>query len=186
MKNFEDMKRKQLEMKDASSIGCWDAKISKLCGKMNRSKNYYTTSSCSGRVILIRVQEKKGEGLFLFRSHEKIRFPMLKKELEKAKEKTKEMVDFRQESSILHVACKTLKDAQVLLDKAKLAGWKNSGIIASNNRIICQLLSTERIELPILKGEVLVSDDFLKILVKEANRKLERVWGKIEKLEKLI
>lgn len=186
--NFEHQKEKQLSMQDNSDIGKWDEKISKLCGKINKKEKYYTTSSCAGRVVLIKQAEKKQEGLFLFRSHEKITLKQLKQELNNVMRDNKtDLVYFRMEQCILHVACKTLSDAQILLDKAKLAGWKNSGIMASNNRIVLEMRSTEHIELPIInQGKTLVDDEFLKILVKEANRKLEKTWEKIRKLEKLI
>lgn len=182
--NFEQQKEKQLSMQDNSDIGKWDEKISKLCGKINKKEEYYTTSSCAGRVVLIKQAEKKQEGLFLFRSHEKITLKQLKQELNKAIGDNKtDLVYFRMEQCILHVACNSLSSAQVLLDKAKLAGWKNSGIMASNNRIVLEMRSTEHIELPIIShGKILVDDEFLKILVSEANRKLERTWKKIQKL----
>jgi len=188
MDNFEDRKKKQLEMQDNSSIGKWDAKIKKLCEKINKNENYYTTSSCAGRIVLIKQADKKQADLFLFRSHEKVTFSQLKKELKNVtKLNKKDLIYFRQEQCILHVACRTLEDAQNLLDKAKQVGWKNSGIMASRDRIILEMRSTEHIEFPIInKGRVIADDKFLKILVKETNRKLEKTWDKIHKLEKLL
>lgn len=83
--NFQQEKNKQLARKDNSDIGKWDKKISSLCEKINNKKEHYTTSSCAGRIVLIISDEKKKSGLFLFRSHEKINFNLLKKELEKTK-----------------------------------------------------------------------------------------------------
>jgi len=184
---FQKEKKRQLEMKDNSDIGEWDEKILSLCNKINSRKEYYTTSSCAGRAVLIEDCEKKKSGLFLFRSHEKISFSELKKELEKARNKTYGLIYFKQEPCILHVASNSLEQAQKLLDKAKLAGWKNSGIIASCGRIILEMRSTEKLELPAVnQGKILFDDDFLKLLVSEANKKLERTWEKIKKLEKLI
>lgn len=186
--NFEEQKQKQLSMNDNSDIGKWDDEIEGLCGKLNKMKEYYTTSSCSGRVVLIKQAEKKQEGLFLWRVHRKISFKQLKNELLKiVKNNKKDLVYFRQEPCILHVACNSISSAQKLLDSAKLAGWKNSGIMASTNRVVLEMRSTEHIELPIInQGKILVDDEFLKILVREANRKLARTFEKIQKLEKLI
>ena len=184
--DFQESKEKQLSMQDNSDIGEWDKHILSLCSKINSKKEYYTTSSCAGRIVLIIADEKKKSGLFLFRSHEKVNFNLLKRELEKAR-KTRKLVYFKQEPCILHVACSFLEDARVLLDKAKLAGWKNSGIIASSGRIILEMRSTEKLEFPIItKGKILVDNDFLKLLVSEANLKLERTWEKIQKLERVI
>lgn len=47
--------------------------------------------------------------------------------------------------------------------------------------------STEKLELPLLnQGKILVNDAYLKLLVKEANKRLERTWEKIQKLDKLL
>jgi tRNA wybutosine-synthesizing protein 3 len=185
MKQFLEIKKDVLGRKDKSDIGCWDNHILPLCEKINKTKEYFTTSSCAGRIVLIISEEKKKSGLFLFRTHEKIKPSELKQELGKIK--IKKLVYFKQEPCILHVACSSLESAQALLDKAKLAGWKNSGIMASSGKFILEMRSTEKIELPIYnKGKILVDDDYLKTLVLEANSRLERTWEKIQKLEKLI
>lgn len=185
MKKFSEVKKDVLGREDRSDIGKWDGHILELCKKINRKNEYYTTSSCSGRIVLIENSEKKRKGLFLFRTHEKINFKELKSELGRVR--TSKLVYFKQEPCILHVACMSLEDAQKLLDSAKLCGWKNSGIMASGNRFVLEMRSTEKLELPVMnKKRLLVDDKFLKILVKEANKKLEKTWEKIQKLEKLI
>ncbi|MCX6748397.1 MAG: hypothetical protein NT076_02230 [Candidatus Pacearchaeota archaeon] len=163
----------------------WDQAIESLCEKINLKKEYYTTSSCAGRIVLIKALKEKAEDVFLFKTHEKISFSQLKKAL--ASVKYKGLIYFKQETCILHVACKDLEGAVELLNKAKFAGWKRSGIIASGKRTICELMSTEKLELPITNDcKLLVDEDYLKLLVKEANSRLERVWEKIEKLDELI
>jgi len=188
MVDFQQAKQNQLSRKDKSNKGCLDKHIKKLCDKINSNKNYYTTSSCSGRIILIKSADKKGKKLFLFRTHDKISFNELKKQLKHIeKSRIKEMVYFKQEPCILHVASRSLADGLKLLMKAREAGWKRSGMIASGKRIILELMSTEHIEMPIVnKGKILVSDSFLKLLVNEANNKLARTWQKIKTFEERI
>jgi len=182
--NFEQQKQKQLSKIDKSSIGGWDEKIKKLCDKINKSKRYYTTSSCAGRIVLIKALDEKTEDVFLFRSHKKISFNELKKALEKIK--YDKLVEFQQTTCILHVACESLKDAQNIVNKAKQAGWKRSGIMGGKRNMV-ELHSTENISFPITeKGKILVDDDFLSLIVEQANKKLERTWKKIENLEKII
>lgn len=188
--NFEQRKQTTLSKIDKSSKGHWDKRIRGLCGKINSLPNYYTTSSCSGRVVLMINQDKKQEGLFLKIYHELISFKELKNdldEIERAMKKRNQSIKFKMEPCILHIACKNLKDAQKLYNKAKLAGWKKSGLIASTNRIILELNSTERLEFPIVSsGRLLVSDEFLKIIVRETNKKLKSSWDKVERLKRLI
>lgn len=185
--DFQTQKNKQLSRKDKSNKQTWDKAIVPLCNKINSKRDYYTTSSCAGRIILLIDSEKKQKGLFVFRTHSKISYKELKKVLDNVKSKYKQLICFKQEPCILHVACKTFEAAQQLVNKAKFAGWKRSGIMASSNRIVCELMSTEHLALPIInKGKLLVSDDYLKLLVKQANKKLLRTRSKIKKLEKLL
>jgi tRNA(Phe) wybutosine-synthesizing methylase Tyw3 len=100
---------------------------------------------------------------------------------------TNKNIKFKFEPCILHVACKTLEDAETFLEKGKLAGWKKSGSIGLKNGITLELNSTEKLEFPIIQNKkILVNDDFLKIVVDEANKKLEKSWGKIKELERMI
>ena len=190
MITFERRKEDCLKKDDKSSIGDIDKPIAKLCSIINKLDNYYTLSSCSGRIVLIKNLDKKQAGMFVFRSHDKVKFDELKKVLIDA-EKNKESLIFKQETCILHVCCKTLEDADKLLNKSREAGWKNSGIMSlgeeKGNRIVLELRSTEYLALPLMeKGKMLVDDNYLKILLPESNKRLEKTWEKIRKLEKLL
>lgn len=177
-------KEKQLKREDRSSIGGWDKKIAKLCNKINKKKNYYTTSSCAGRIVLLKYSNEKQEDAFLFRTHVKVSFRELKEVLRKLD--YSKIVEFQQTSCILHVACKTHSDAQELVNKAKESGWKRSGIMGGKRNMV-ELHSTESMSFPIMdKGKILVDDEFLKLIVEMANNKLERTWDKIGRLEKKI
>lgn len=189
MASFEKRKKDCLGKLDKSNIGSWDAKIKDLCEKINNKNNLYTTSSCAGRIVLLKDEDKKAKNKFLFRTHDKISFSELKEKIGNVKEKDKEkgLIYFKQEPCILHVACDNLDDARDLLEKAKLVGWKRSGVMSVNKRFMLELMSTENIGFPIIQdGKLLVNDDFLKLVVKQSNKKLGRTWEKIQKLEKLI
>ena len=185
MNDFQKRKQDVLSKIDKSSKQSWDEKILKLCEKINSLENYYTTSSCAGRVVIMIDSAKKQEGLFLNVYHDEISLEGLKRDLNKIGRA--EIIKFKQDPCILHVACETLEDAQSLLDKVKLAGWKRSGIIASGKRFVCELNGTEKLEFPIIsEGKILVGDDFLKVVVEKSNWNLEKSWGKIDKLFSLI
>ena len=57
---FQQQKTKQLSKSDKSNIGKWDSKIKCLCNKINKKRDYYTTSSCAGRVVLLKASDKIG------------------------------------------------------------------------------------------------------------------------------
>ena len=186
--DFNLRKRRQLSKSDKSHIGKWDPRIKGLCDKINKINNYYTTSSCSGRIVLLKGKLGKivkQENAFIFRSHEKVSFNELKKELENVSYKG--LVEFKQSTCILHAACRSISDAEEIVRAAKLSGWKHSGIMSVKKRYMVELHSTEHIDFPIMyKGRVLVDDKFLKIVLKEANSRLERVWSKINKLKERV
>ena len=145
-------------------------------------EDYYTTSSCSGRIVLMLDKDKKTKDLFIRIYHDLISFEKLKENLNEINKKG--LIKFKQEPCILHLACRGLNDAQELLDKAKLCGWKKSGIIASKSRFVVELNSTEKLEFPIIKNsKILVDDGFLKIVVKKSNENLKKSWRKIERLK---
>ena len=133
-------------------------------------------------------QQKKAENLFLLVYHDLINFIDLKKDLSKILyENKKNIIKFKQEPCILHVACKNFEDAEEILNCARISGWKKSGIISSGKRFIVEMNSTEKLEFPIIDKNILLVDDyFLKLIIKKANFNLKKSWEKIEKLEKLI
>lgn len=180
---FQQRKQALLSKQDKSHIGIWDKKIKKLCNLINKYPQYYTTSSCSGRIIIMIDNEKKAKGLFRFVSHEKVNLKKFMKNIPN----TKQNLKFKQEPMILHIACKNLENANHLLKIAQKSGFKKIGIIAMNKRIIIEINASEKIEFPLMqKNKLLVNKEFLKIVLKKANKNLEKNWKKIKKFEKLI
>ncbi len=186
--HFLQRKTAVLSKQDKSAIGKWDKKIIPLCKKINSKEKFYTTSSCSGRILLMIEQNKKSPNLFIKVWHDKISFKELKKELKKIiKTKKDNLIKFKLEQPIIHIACKDLDSASKFLEKAKHIGFKHSGILAYGKNIILELNSTEKLEFPIIKNKKkLVNDEFLKMIAKISNEKLEKGWKKIEKLSKLL
>jgi tRNA wybutosine-synthesizing protein 3 len=183
--SFLQRKSAVLSKLDKSSAGKWDKKIVSLCEKINISEEFYTTSSCSGRIVLMLDQERKSPNLFLRVWHESISLSELKKFLKENSEKG--LIKFKLEPPILHIACKDLEVTSRLLEKANHNGFKRSGILSAGRNIVLELNSTERLEFPILnKGKILVDEPFLELVVKQANQKLKKGWERIEKLRKVI
>ncbi len=186
MDAFNKRKKDVLSKMDKSHKNRWDEKIAELCKKINYLDDYYTTSSCSGRAVLIINQDKKDSNLFISVYHEKISLKMLKGDINSAL-KTGKNIKFKLEPCILHVNCRTLNDAEEICSKAKSVGWKKTGIIGMKNGFSVELNGTDRLEFPVIENKkILVDDEFLKIVVDESNKKTEKSWMKIEKLEKLI
>jgi tRNA wybutosine-synthesizing protein 3 len=183
MDSFLQRKRDLLSKEDKSSKGGWDKHIENLCNKINESDDLYTTSSCSGRIVIMIDQEKKGENLFLFVSHEKVdSLKDIISNLDLSKD-----VKYKVDPCILHVACKDIDSAKELLKKALLSGWKRSGIMTFGKNIILELNATDKLEFPLArKGKILVGEDFLEVVLSESNKKLEKSWKKIDDFYKKI
>ena len=184
---FENKKKTFLAKSDRSLKGSIDQGIRALVGIINGRKDYFTTSSCSGRLVLIAKQEsgKKDLSQWLFVSHDCIAFPELDRAI---KEKLpQEQVWLKKEGAILHVCCRTISHAAALLAAAKGVGFKRSGITAASRRIIVEIIDTENMELPVAnKGRLLISEDYLKLLVELGNKRRERTIRKIGSLKKIL
>jgi len=185
MDTFLKRKKDILSKLDKSSKGGWDKKIAKLCEEINKLENYYTTSSCAGRVVILIDEKRKVNDLFLKVYHGLVGFKKLKNDLNKVN--FSEFVKFKQEPPILHVVCRDLEYAQKLVDKARLAGWKRSGIITTGKRCVVELMSTEKLEFLIMNNNrFLVNNEFLELIVKRSNENLKDGWEKIERLRKVV
>ncbi|MBN1544309.1 hypothetical protein JW898_02490 [Candidatus Woesearchaeota archaeon] len=183
---FEAEKRTFLEKEDKSVKGSIDSHIKCLCDLINSNQDYYTTSSCSGRIVLIKVPPggRKDEAEWLFVSHDEAGFYNMKNELSTLPE---EEVWFRFEPFILHVACRTVDDACRLLRLAQDLGIKRSGIISLGSRKVVEIIGTEHIDTIISReGRLLVDDDYLRLLIQRSNVKMKRNWDRIEKMNEEI
>jgi len=184
---FQKEKKEFLTRIDKSRKGSVDKKIKSLIDKINSKEDFFTTSSCSGRVLILvpYKNNRKDKTKWLFSSHDKISFKNIKKALEKLPKKD---VWFKAEAAILHVACKDKDEAIKFLNIARDSGFRRSGIISiRKNSFILEIVSTEKIETIISKnGKLIVGEDYIKILIKENNKKLENTWEKIKKLKSKI
>jgi tRNA wybutosine-synthesizing protein 3 len=176
---FINEKAQFLNKPDKSHAGEIDEDILPLINKINKSPDYYTTSSCSGRIILMPETGKKQENIFSAIFHSKVDIEHLKKCL--PKKPVSILIYIKLEPCIMHVACKDIEHANRLVNIARHAGWKKSGIISTKkDKIMCELVSTEILACPLAK----ISEDYLKLLVSECNKKLVQTRQKIRKLEK--
>ena len=135
---FLRRKKNQLEKADKSLKQSWDKPILKLCNKINKIDDYYTTSSCSGRILLIIDSKEKHDDLFVFVSHSAITISELKKAIEAAI-KTRKLIYFKQDPCILHIACRSLEDAQKIHDLAKLAEVESVDICTGNWELVIKV-----------------------------------------------
>ena len=182
--DFALAKRQVLARVDKSSKGSVDKAIVQTLDALNVLPQYYTTSSCAGRIMLIapHISLQKNQSHVLFCSHEQVTVPDVTKALEDYK--GKRTVWLRCEAFILHVASRSLKDANSLLMITHNLGLKRSGI-TSLRRNIVEILSTEKLDAPVMSNKKLLLRDFSNY-VQIANGLLARTHDRLAQFTFLI
>jgi len=178
---------KKLKECDKSKIGKVDPEIRDLIDFLNKSHDFYTTSSCSGRIMLIELSKdnRKDKAEWLFYSHERVSFSDIIKALRKYK--SKKELWFKQEPLILHICSKNLGNAKKLISLAIQSGFKKASIIALSRRIIIEIRGTDYISTLVGKnGKILVDEKYLREVLSIANKKLESNLKKKDGLFKSI
>ena len=181
--SFDQQKKSILDRKDKSIKGSIDREIKPLVNKINSLNDYYTSSSCAGRILLIEFSGRKDKAKWLFIKHSKATLGEIKDSLKISKEK----IWLRQESMIVHICCRDMQAAQKMLRLCHKAGLKRAGIIAAGKRTTVEAYGTERMDTIVaINNKIIVEDDYLKILLREANNKLIRNKEKIKQFLLLL
>uniref|UniRef100_A0AAR2KZ32 tRNA wybutosine-synthesizing protein 3 homolog n=1 Tax=Pygocentrus nattereri TaxID=42514 RepID=A0AAR2KZ32_PYGNA len=181
---FKQWKKQSLNRLDLSKKGSIDRDVANIVSFINSSEHHFTTSSCSGRIILIdgvsdRTDVQKQNCSWLFVTHEKCK----KDDVVAALQKSSGDAVFKFEPCVLHVQCRQLEDAQLLHSVAINSGFRNSGVtIGKKGKIIMAVRSTHCLEVPLShKGQVLVSEEYIDFLVGVANSKMDENLKRIER-----
>lgn len=163
-----------------------DKGISPILNIINKSENYYTSSSCFGRIVLLEIPEigNKKEAEFLGKWHRKIRVNELLSSLKNAK---KGQLWILTQSPIIHIGAKTNIAAEKILKTAISCGFKNSGIKSIGKKIIVEICSTERLDSPIgIDGVILCKKEHLSLLTDISNNIIEKSTLKLYKLKEKL
>lgn len=190
MKTFDHTKKMMLEKlykPDRSFKGDVDVAAIPVIEAFNSKDNYYTTSSCSGRISVFFEADsgRKDESGWLFVEHRTVEFEEIFSSLN---ELPQESVWFRQESPIFHVACRDEPYAKQLLELCRDIGLKHSGIIGtSTKRVIVEIIFNNKMDVPIASdGMLFVDEKFVKFIVKKANSRFKKNQVLLRKLEREI
>ena len=176
---FDNDKKTFLLKQDKSKKGDIDEKVKPLLAIINSHPDYYTTSSCSGRVYLWQGSGKKNETEWLKVSHDLIDDDFLKIKDDKG------LVWLRLEPLIMHICCKDRESANRLLELARRI-YKKSAFLSISSKIILEIRGSEFLEMPFYNdGKLLFNGDlpFLKELI---NDKMNKIHQGREKLEKIL
>jgi tRNA wybutosine-synthesizing protein 3 len=182
--SFELDKKNCLNKVDKSKKGHIDKKISKLVELINNKEEYFTTSSCSGRIMIYTRSNIKNKSKWIFVSHNKIKFDEINfKEIKKLKLNE---IWFKQESFILHLRAKDLQSAEKLLKNAREIGLKKSGLKTISKNINIEIFYHLNFDIPIKVNNQFIDENFFKEIIIIANKNLNLNLKKIKEFEDLF
>ena len=180
---FEMVKAHHKETyEEAKKMGRMDEDFIPFCNFIVKTKNYFTSSSCAGRIALIGLgeTEEKQESAFYRKWHRQVKE---KEVLEAVKDFNGKVLWFKQEPIILHIGTNNIENAKQLLVVCEKVGIKRAGIkVAKDGKFIVEMLGTQNINAPIKEEDMCVSEDYLKYLVKKGNEKFKKNQELIKKL----
>jgi tRNA wybutosine-synthesizing protein 3 len=181
---FEEQKKRALER---LKIRGANEEVKEIIDKINSFEDFFTTSSCSGRISLICLPEigAKREAKFIGKWHCSVNGDEVVKAIKSgASAPEKGELWLLSQAPILHVACKSLREATALLKIAIEAGFKYSSIKAiSKGKVMIEIMSTERMDVPLGKdGMLFCSEDYIDFIVSKANFMLRRGKNKLKRL----
>lgn len=164
-----------------------DKKMLSLCNYINSTENFFTSSGCAGRIMLLGLYGKatKEQSYFHRKWHRKVKFAELWNGI---KAKSKGVLWFKMEPLIIHIGAKNLEDANLLLNVMRNAGIKRGGIIvAKQGKCIAEFVGTQSISLPVKKEKkILIEKQYMQEILAEGNKKLKNNYILLKRLEKAI
>ncbi len=178
---FSHRKKSVWSKKDNSRKGKPDSEILGLLQAINRHDGFYTTSSCSGRVIVLcePATGKKKDCRWLYVSHTGADDREVMGCLGQPAQGT---VWLKMEPFILHTVAKDNHCAGRLLACARKTGLKHSGILSLAPRLVVEIAGNESMSVPLGCGTGLFAEQsFVSFLVETANRKLRKNHAAMQK-----
>ncbi|MHA1616080.1 MAG: tRNA-wybutosine modification methyltransferase TYW3 [Candidatus Njordarchaeales archaeon] len=168
-----------------------DEDIIPLLNMINLLPFAYTTSSCSGRILLIDIPYtgSKKDSVKVARWHSPVKPDVVWNILENYEPKG--IVWLKLEGMIVAVAVSSIDWASFFIKLARFLGFKDSGIRAINHNkghVIMDFTSTEKMYLPVATkfNGLLVEKEYLYRIIDIANNLLERTKNRMKRLLKAL
>ena len=182
---FEAEKKRALERLRQRGA---DEEVEELLQTINELDDFFTTSSCSGGIVLIWLPEigAKRDARFIGKWHRTVKKAEVLAAMTEARSPVEGDLWLLAQSPILHVACRSFESATVLLRLAIESGFKYSGIKAiakEKGQVMVEIMSTERMDVPLASnGRRFYSEEYLDFTIAKANFMLTRGKEKLKQL----
>jgi len=186
-RDFLDGKKNALaKLQTAKKENKVDSGILPILKIINNSEDFYTSSSCFGRTVLLEIPiiGDKKEAKFLGKWHREIKINEL---LNAVKDAKSGQIWLLSQSPIIHIVAKTNNYADKILKTAIACGFKNSGLKSIGKKIVVEVCSTERLDTPIGKdGIVFCNKEHLELLTNISNEIINKSSSKLKKFEEKL
>ncbi len=184
---IKDWERAYRRMDRDLYIGYLDQGIKDLLVNIFNLKEYYPTSSCTGRIVAIDSPApwRRKESYIVFKKHSTVTREELAKLLEVPVLSTLWVIA---SGPILHIMARTPKHALILLRKVRDAGFKHSGLIGSSKRgYLVELVTGIWIGIPIKdKEKILVDEREIDTIAGLLNKAIADGKARLEALRKAV
>jgi len=163
-----------------------DVKALPILEALNAREDYFTTSSCAGRIVLMQIPGigKKRGAEFLHKWENRINVEAVHAAVKLGK---KGELWLMAQPPIFHVAANDLPAAMTLVAVAKQSGFKDSSIKSIGHKIIVEISSTEELDVPLGRnGQLFCPDSYIELIVDIANEIIEMIDRKLAALYQAI
>ncbi|MFZ2456319.1 MAG: hypothetical protein WAX07_07570 [Candidatus Altiarchaeia archaeon] len=181
---FQQQKADALRgLDDAKNTGDVDSDIIPLIDYVNSLKDYYTTSTCTGRTSLFYDPGGKLDSGWVGKWHSTVSPGDVIAAL--AKMPRTGRIWFMHEPTIMHIVCRDLARAGALVELARNNGYKKTGILSyKEDRVLVEVCGTERIDAPVAEeGKSVVDNNYIEYLTVLANEKFNKGMQRLNKFE---
>lgn len=168
-----------------------DEDIVDLLDMFNSIPFIYTTSSCSGRIMLIDVpfNQRKSASKRIAKWHRPVTFDSVWDIIKSYNPKG--VLWLKQESFIIALAVPSIEWASYLIRLARLFGFKESGIRSINldaHHVFLDISGTEKLHVPVSLNSrgLIITREYGEFLINTANKLLFRTKNKLNLLRSIV
>ena len=182
---FLEYKRRKISaLKEALALGKVDEPIVDFLLKINEAEGLGTSSSCAGRVQIIRMRERKDLSTRYYIEHvpEKIDVGF-KVALEKALKEGREGLYVKVEPFIYHFIAEDAGTAQKVVESCRRAGVKRCGYQRISHGYLIEVMGTTSASIPLEVADIRADEfvEFAKAMLRKNEKRRKRLEAELMK-----
>ncbi|MDO8647515.1 MAG: hypothetical protein Q7R70_03805 [Candidatus Diapherotrites archaeon] len=179
--------RHALLWEKAKADGKVDERMIPLVEFIFSKPEYFTTTTCSGRILLLNLDSKelKKPDSFFAKWHE---IPEFEEVWDSLGKKSSQDLWFKQESFVMVIGTTSLENAKKIMAICRNNGVKKAGIMAcEEGRFLVEIMGSHYLSfLAKQDSKVIIEREFFEKQFETAVKKLKMNWQMLDKLEKAL